>query len=170
MLVAGDTFRAAAGGQLEIWADRSKVEIIRQKEGMDPSSVIFDALASNAAKSSDVILIDTAGRLHTKTNLMDELNKITRVVSKQFSGAPQETLLILDGTTGQNAIHQAKEFSKVAGITGLIITKLDGTAKGGVVLAIQQELRIPVYYIGVGEGVEDLQPFNLHDFVKAILE
>ncbi len=170
LLIAGDTFRAAAGGQLEIWAQRSGVEIIRQPEGFDPAAVIFDALASDKAKSANVILIDTAGRLHTKVNLMEELKKITRVIAKQFPSAPHETLLILDGTTGQNALRQAKEFSQVADISGLIITKLDGTAKGGVVLAIQQEIKIPVYYIGVGEGIDDLQQFDIHDFVKAILE
>ncbi|MBX7151652.1 signal recognition particle-docking protein FtsY [bacterium] len=170
LLAAGDTFRAAAGGQLEIWAQRSSVEIVRQKEGADPAALIFDALASAKAKQSDIVLIDTAGRLHTKVNLMEELKKIHRVIQKQIPEAPHETLLVLDGTTGQNAIQQAKQFSQAVNVTGLVLTKLDGTAKGGVVLAIQQELKIPVYYIGIGEGIDDLEEFHAHDFVQAIVE
>ena len=170
LLVAGDTFRAAAGGQLEIWAQRSSVEIIRHAEGADPASVVFDALASAKAKGYDVVLVDTAGRLHTKINLMEELKKIRRVIEKQIPNAPHETLLVLDGTTGQNAIQQAKQFSQAAQVSGLILTKLDGTAKGGVVLAIQQELNIPVLYIGIGEGIDDLEEFNPHDFIKAMVE
>ncbi len=170
LLVAGDTFRAAAGGQLEIWAQRSSVEIIRQAEGSDPASVVFDALGKARSAGFDVVLIDTAGRLHTKINLMEELKKIRRVIEKQIPQAPHETLLVLDGTTGQNAIQQAKQFSQTAQITGLIMTKLDGTAKGGVVLAIQQDIRLPVYYIGIGEGMEDLEEFDPHEFVKAIVE
>lgn len=170
LLVAGDTFRAAAGGQLEIWAQRSAVEIIRQQEGADPASVVFDALTSAKAHGYDIVLVDTAGRLHTKINLMEELKKIRRVIEKQVPLAPHETLLVLDGTTGQNAIQQAKQFSQTAQISGFILTKLDGTAKGGVVLAIQQELKIPVLYIGIGEGIDDLEEFNPHDFVKAIVE
>ena len=170
LLVAGDTFRAAAGGQLELWAQRSGVEIIRQPEGSDPASVVFDAIQTAKSKAYDVVLIDTAGRLHTKVNLMEELKKIRRVIEKQVPQAPHETLLVLDGTTGQNAIQQAKQFSQVAQVTGLVMTKLDGTAKGGVVLAIQQEIKIPVYYIGIGEGIEDLEEFDPHNFVKAIVE
>jgi fused signal recognition particle receptor len=170
LLVAGDTFRAAAGGQLEIWAQRSGVEIIRQPDGSDPASVVFDALQTAKSKAYDVVLIDTAGRLHTKVNLMEELKKIRRVIEKQIPQAPHETLLVLDGTTGQNAIQQAKQFSQVAQVSGLVMTKLDGTAKGGVVLAIQQEIKIPVYYIGIGEGIEDLEEFDPHNFVKAIVE
>lgn len=170
LLVAGDTFRAAAGGQLEIWAQRSQVEIIRQAEGADPAAVVFDALNSAKSRGYDVVLVDTAGRLHTKVNLMEELKKIRRVIEKQIPQAPHETLLVLDATTGQNAIQQAKQFSQTAQITGLVLTKLDGTAKGGVVLAIQQELKIPVLYIGIGEGMEDLEEFNPRDFIKAIVE
>ncbi|KAB2880535.1 signal recognition particle-docking protein FtsY [bacterium] len=170
LLVAGDTFRAAAGGQLEVWARRSAVEIVRQAEGADPASVVFDALTSAKTRGYDVVLVDTAGRLHTKINLMEELKKIRRVIEKQIPDAPHETLLVLDGTTGQNAIQQAKQFSQAAQISGLILTKLDGTAKGGVVLAIQQELKIPVLFIGIGEGIDDLEEFNSRDFVKAIVE
>lgn len=170
LLVAGDTFRAAAGGQLEVWAQRSSVDIVRQPEGSDPASVIFDALSEAKRKDSDVVLIDTAGRLHTKVNLMEELKKIYRVIQKQIPDAPHETLLVLDGTTGQNAIQQARQFSQAARVTGLVVTKLDGTAKGGVVLAIQQELKIPVLYIGIGEGMEDLEKFDSRAFVQAIVE
>lgn len=170
MLAAGDTFRAAASGQLEIWAKRSQVDIVRQSEGADPASVIFDALASAKAKLYDIVLIDTAGRLHTKVNLMEELKKIDRVIKKQIPEAPHDTLLVLDGTTGQNAIQQAKQFSEAVGVTGIVMTKLDGTAKGGVVIAIQREIKIPVLYIGVGEAVDDLVDFNMHDFVSAIVE
>jgi fused signal recognition particle receptor len=170
LLAAADTFRAAAASQLEIWAQRTEVDIVRQMEGADPAAVVFDALESAKSKNVDVVLIDTAGRLHTKTNLMEELKKIRRVVEKQIPGAPHATLLVLDAGTGQNAIQQAKEFSNAVGVTGLVLTKLDGTAKGGVVIAIQNELKIPVAYIGVGEKVEDLEPFRVHDFVGAILE
>ncbi len=170
LLAAADTFRAAAASQLEIWAQRSEVGIVRQTEGADPAAVVFDALESAKSKNIDVVLIDTAGRLHTKTNLMEELKKIRRVVEKLVPGAPHATLLVLDAGTGQNAIQQAREFSNTVGVTGLVLTKLDGTAKGGVVIAIQNELKIPVAYIGVGEKVEDLEPFRVHDFVGAILE
>lgn len=170
LLAAADTFRAAAASQLEIWAQRTDVDIVRQMEGADPAAVVFDALESAKSKNIDVVLIDTAGRLHTKTNLMEELKKIRRVVEKQIPEAPHATLLVLDAGTGQNAIQQAKEFSNAVGVTGLVLTKLDGTAKGGVVIAIQNELKIPVAYIGVGEKVEDLEPFRVHDFVGAILE
>lgn len=170
MLVAGDTFRAAAGEQLEIWAQRASVEMIRQPEGSDPASVVFDALTTAKSSKFDVVLIDTAGRLHTKVNLMEELKKIHRVIQKQIPEAPHETLLVLDGTTGQNAIQQARHFSQAARVTGLVVTKLDGTAKGGVVLAIQQEMKIPVMYIGIGEGIDDLVPFDPGPFVRAIVE
>lgn len=170
LLAAADTFRAAASGQLEIWAQRANVDIVRQTEGADPAAVVFDALESAKSKKMDVVLIDTAGRLHTKSNLMEELKKIRRVVEKQIPGAPHATLLVLDAGTGQNAIQQAREFSNAVGVTGLVLTKLDGTAKGGVVIAIQNELKIPVTYIGVGEQVDDLEPFRVHDFIGAILE
>jgi len=170
LLAAGDTFRAGAGGQLEVWAQRSSVEIVRQKEGADPSAIIFDALGAAKTRGHDVVLIDTAGRLHTKTHLMEELKKIRRVIQKQIPEAPHETILVLDATTGQNAVQQAKHFSQAVRVTGLILTKLDGTAKGGVVLGIQQELKIPVYYIGIGESIDDLEEFHAHDFVKAIVE
>ncbi|HNH33874.1 MAG TPA: signal recognition particle-docking protein FtsY [bacterium] len=170
LMVAGDTFRAAASNQLEIWARRSDVDIIRQNDGADPSSVIFDAMQSSATGKYDVVLIDTAGRLHTKINLMEELKKMRRVIEKHIPGAPHETILVLDGTTGQNAIQQARQFSQAVQVSGLILTKLDGTAKGGVVLAIQQELKIPVLYIGVGEGIDDLEAFDPHAFIQAIVE
>ncbi|HMY36996.1 MAG TPA: signaling recognition particle receptor family protein, partial [bacterium] len=163
-------FRAAASNQLEIWARRSDVDIIRQNDGADPSSVIFDAMQSSATGKYDVVLIDTAGRLHTKINLMEELKKMRRVIEKHIPGAPHETILVLDGTTGQNAIQQARQFSQAVQVSGLILTKLDGTAKGGVVLAIQQELKIPVLYIGVGEGIDDLEAFDPHAFIQAIVE
>ncbi|MCK6542478.1 signal recognition particle-docking protein FtsY [bacterium] len=170
LMVAGDTFRAAASNQLEIWARRSEVDIIRQNDGADPSAVIFDAMQSATTGKYDVVLIDTAGRLHTKVNLMEELKKMRRVIEKHISGAPHETILVLDGTTGQNAIQQARQFSQAVQVSGLILTKLDGTAKGGVVLAIQQELKIPVLYIGVGEGIDDLEAFDPHAFIQAIVE
>lgn len=170
LVVAGDTFRAGASEQLEIWARRSDVEIIRQRDGADPAAVIFDAMASAKARDFDVVLVDTAGRLHTKINLMEELRKMKRAIEKQIPNAPHETVLVLDGTTGQNAIQQARQFSQSVHVTGLILTKLDGTAKGGAVLAIQQELKIPVRYIGIGEGIDDLVEFNPHDFIKAIVE
>lgn len=170
LMVAGDTFRAAASNQLEIWARRSDVDIIRQNDGADPSAVIFDAMQSAATGKYDVVLIDTAGRLHTKINLMEELKKMRRVIEKHIPGAPHETILVLDGTTGQNAIQQARQFSQAVQVSGLILTKLDGTAKGGVVLAIQQELKIPVLYIGVGEGIDDLEAFDPHAFIQAIVE
>ena len=167
---AADTFRAAANEQLDIWAGRAGVEIIQKHKGADPSSVAFDAVNLGIKDNFDVVIIDTAGRLQNKSNLMDELNKIKRVISKQLSAAPDETLLVLDGTTGQNAVYQASEFAKVTDITGLIITKLDGTAKGGVVFQICASQNIPVKYIGVGEGIEDLQTFDPNLFVSAIFE
>lgn len=168
MLVAGDTFRAAAGEQLEIWASRSRAEIIRQKEGSDPSAVVFDALKASRARGMDIVLIDTAGRLHTRVNLMEELKKIRRTIQKELPGGPQQTLLVLDATMGQNAISQARLFHEAMEINGLILTKLDGTAKGGVIVGISHELELPIRYIGIGEKTEDLQPFDPKDFVSAI--
>lgn len=165
---AADTFRAAANEQLEIWAERAGVEIIMQKQGADPAAVAFDTVKSAQAKGKDIVIIDTAGRLHTKGNLMQELEKITRVITKLKSTGPDEVFLVLDATTGQNAIVQAKEFRKVANLTGLVLTKLDGTAKGGVVIPIVDELRIPVRFIGVGEKIDDLQVFNPIEFVEAL--
>jgi fused signal recognition particle receptor len=165
---AADTFRAAANSQLEVWAERAGVEIIQQHHGADPSAVAYDTLQSAISKEADVVLIDTAGRLHNKAHLMQELEKMTRVMRKLIPDAPHEVLLALDATTGQNALQQAKEFSKVAPITGLILTKLDGTAKGGVVIALANEMKIPVRYIGVGEQIDDLQPFDPLEFSKAL--
>lgn len=169
MLAAGDTFRAAAIDQLEIWANRCNVDLIKHSEGSDPAAVIFDAVQSAKSKKIDVLICDTAGRLHNKKNLMEELKKINRVVEREFPEACKETLLVMDATTGQNALNQAKEFIAVASVNGIILTKLDGTAKGGIVLAISSELNIPVKMIGVGEGIADLQPFNPKAFVDAIL-
>lgn len=170
MLAAADTFRAAAIEQLEVWAERDNVPIVKQSEGADPAAVVFDAAAVAKKQGTDVLIVDTAGRLHNKKNLIDELAKINRVLERELSGSSKETLLVLDASTGQNALVQAKEFTKAANITGIVLTKLDGTAKGGIVLAIKKELGIPVKYIGVGEGAEDLQPFNGNDFVKAMFE
>lgn len=167
-LAAADTFRAAAIDQLKIWADRSGADIVAQGEGSDPAAVVFDAIASAKAKGSDIIIVDTAGRLHNKKHLMDELAKIRRVIDREMPDADKEALLVLDATTGQNAVNQAVEFAKATGITGIILTKLDGTAKGGVVLAIKQTLGIPVKFIGVGEKVDDLQPFDPLEFSKAL--
>ena len=168
LLAAGDTFRAAAADQLEIWAGRAGVDIVRQTEGADPAAVVFDALAAAKARGTDVVLVDTAGRLQNKANLMKELEKISRVIDKTLPGADRETLLVLDGTTGQNALSQAKAFAETAGITGIVLTKLDGTAKGGVVISISHSMGIPVKYIGVGEQIDDLLPFDPDDFVKAL--
>ncbi|WP_303059721.1 signal recognition particle-docking protein FtsY [Veillonella magna] len=168
ILAAADTFRAAASEQLTIWADRAGVPIVKHKEGADPAAVVFDALASAKAKQADVVIIDTAGRLHTKTNLMEELKKIGRVADKQVPGAPHQTLLVLDGTTGQNAVSQAKLFGQAVPVNGIVVTKLDGTAKGGVVISIKEELGVPVRWIGVGEGMDDLRPFNAKDFTNAL--
>ena len=168
-MVAGDTFRAAAADQLEIWAGRSGADIVRQHEGADPASVVFDGIQAAKARGSDVILIDTAGRLHNKTNLMNELNKISRIVSRELPDASREVLLVLDGTTGQNGLIQAKQFKEIAGVTALAITKLDGTAKGGIVVAVADTLQIPVKFIGVGEQADDLMPFVAQDFVDALL-
>ena len=170
LLVAGDTFRAAAADQLEIWAERSGASIVRQHEGADPASVVFDGIQSAKAKGVDVILIDTAGRLHNKQNLMNELNKISRIVDRELPGCSRETLLVLDGTTGQNGLIQAKTFKEIAGVTAIALTKLDGTAKGGIVIAVADELQIPVKFIGVGEKAEDLMPFEGMPFVQALLE
>ena len=170
LLVAGDTFCAAAADQLEIWAERSGASIVRQHEGADPASVVYDGIQSAKAKDVDVILIDTAGRLHNKQNLMNELNKISRIVDRELPGCSRETLLVLDGTTGQNGLIQAKTFKEIAGVTAIALTKLDGTAKGGIVIAVADELQIPVKFIGVGEKAEDLMPFEGMPFVDALLE
>jgi fused signal recognition particle receptor len=167
-LAAADTFRAAAIDQLKIWAERSGADIVAQGEGSDPAAVVFDAISSAKAKGSDLIIVDTAGRLHNKKHLMDELAKIRRVIDRELPDADKEFLLVLDATTGQNAVNQASEFAKATGITGIVLTKLDGTAKGGVVLAIKEELGIPVKFIGVGEKLDDLQPFEPLDFSKAL--
>ena len=169
MLVAGDTFRAAAADQLEIWAGRSGASIVRQHEGADPASVVFDGIQSAKAKGSEVIIIDTAGRLHNKANLMNELNKISRIVDRELPGAAKEVLLVLDGTTGQNGLIQAKQFKEIAGVTAMAITKLDGTAKGGIVIAVSDALQIPVKFVGVGEQADDLMPFVASDFVEALI-
>ena len=168
ILAAGDTFRAAAIEQLEIWADRSHCEIIKQNEGSDPAAVIYDAISAAKARHADVIICDTAGRLHNKKHLMDELAKINRIIDRELPDASKEKLLVLDATTGQNAVNQAEQFSLATGITGIVLTKLDGTAKGGVVLAIKEGLSIPVKYIGVGEQIDDLQPFDAEDFARAL--
>jgi fused signal recognition particle receptor len=168
MFVAGDTFRAAAIEQLQVWGERVGAEVVKQKQGSDPSAVVFDGLASALAKRTDVVLIDTAGRLHTKTNLMEELEKTHRVIQRKLPGAPHEVWLVLDATTGQNAIPQAEMFHKALGLTGIILTKLDGTAKGGIVVGICHEMKIPIRFIGIGEKMDDLRPFNAPDFVDAI--
>ena len=170
MLVAGDTFRAAAAEQLTIWAERSGADIVRHEEGSDPASVVFDGIAAAKARGSDVIIIDTAGRLHNKANLMNELNKMTRIIARELPEADRETLLVLDATTGQNGLIQAKQFKETADITGIVLTKLDGTAKGGIVFAIAGELELPVKYIGVGEGADDLMPFEPRAFAEALLQ
>ena len=169
LLVAGDTFRAAAADQLEIWAERSGAAIVRQQEGADPASVVFNGIQSAKAKGSDVIIIDTAGRLHNKTNLMNELNKISRIVERELPGAAREVLRVLDGTSGQNGLIQAKQFTEIAGVTCLALTKLDGTAKGGIVIAVADALQLPVKFVGVGEKADDLMPFVAKDFVDALL-
>ena len=169
LLAAGDTFRAAAADQLTIWAERAGVDIVKQHEGADPASVVYDALAAAKARGTDVVLIDTAGRLHNKQNLMNELNKISRVVDRELPDCARETLLVLDATTGQNGLIQAKQFRESAGLTGIVLTKLDGTAKGGIVVAIAKELGLPVKFVGLGEGVDDLQPFDAQSYVEALL-
>ena len=170
LIAAADTFRAAAGEQLSEWAARAGVDIIGGTEGADPASVIFDAVSAAKARNVDVLLCDTAGRLHNKKNLMEELKKINRIIDREFPDAHRENLIVLDGTTGQNALQQAKEFSEVADVTGIVLTKLDGTAKGGIAVAIQSELQIPVKYIGVGESIEDLQKFDARQFVDALFD
>ncbi len=169
MLIAGDTFRAAAADQLEIWAGRSGADIVRQHEGADPASVVFDGIQAAKARNVDVILVDTAGRLHNKQNLMNELNKISRIVERELPESAREVLLVLDGTTGQNGLIQAKQFKEIAGVTAIALTKLDGTAKGGIVVAVADALQIPVKFIGVGEQADDLMPFEARDFVEALL-
>ena len=170
LLVAADTFRAAAADQLEIWAERSGAAIVRQTEGADPASVVYDGIQSARAKAVDVIIIDTAGRLHNKTNLMNELNKISRIVNRELPNAAKEVLLVLDGTTGQNGLIQAKQFKEIAGVTAIALTKLDGTAKGGIVISVADALQIPVKFVGVGEKAEDLMPFEAREFVEALIQ
>lgn len=170
LVAAADTFRAAAIEQLEVWTERAGVPIIKQKEGSDPAAVVFDALTAAKARSVDVVICDTAGRLHNKKNLMDELKKISRIVHEQAEGSSLEVLLALDATTGQNAVNQAKQFNEAADITGIILTKLDGTAKGGIIISITEDLKIPVKLVTVGEGIEDIEPFNSRDFVNALFE
>ena len=170
LLIAGDTFRAAAADQLEIWAGRSGADIVRQHEGADPASVVFDGIQAAKARNADVILVDTAGRLHNKTNLMNELNKISRIVQRELPDAAKEVLLVLDGTTGQNGLIQAKQFKEIAGVTAMALTKLDGTAKGGIVIAVADALQIPVKFVGVGEQADDLMPFEARAFVDALLQ
>ncbi len=168
ILGAADTFRAAAIDQLEIWAQRSGADIVKQNEGSDPAAVVYDAISAAKSRNADVVICDTAGRLHNKKNLMDELAKISRIIDRELPDADKEVLLVLDATTGQNAVNQAREFKNAAGITGIVLTKLDGTARGGVVLAIKEDLNVPVKFIGVGEQVDDLQPFNAEDFANAL--
>ncbi len=170
LLVAGDTFRAAAAEQLTVWAERAGASIVRHEEGSDPASVVFDGIAAAKARGADVIIIDTAGRLHNKQNLMNELNKITRIIKRELPEADSETLLVLDATTGQNGLIQAKQFKETADISGIVLTKLDGTAKGGIVFAIADELKLPVKFIGVGESADDLMPFEPAGFVEALLQ
>ena len=169
LLCAADTFRAAAADQLEIWANRADCEIVRSVEGADPGAVLFDSLAAAKARNVDVVLCDTAGRLHNKVNLMNELGKLRKIIDRETPDAAKETLLVLDATTGQNGLQQAKVFRETAGLTGIILTKLDGTAKGGICVAIAQELGVPVKYVGLGEGIDDLQPFNAEEYVKALI-
>ncbi len=168
MLCAGDTFRAAAAEQLTVWAERARVPIIKHAEGADPAAVVFDAIQSAKAQGADLLIVDTAGRLHNKKNLMDELSKMRRVIDREYPEADTRCILVLDATTGQNGLMQARAFKEVAEIGGIILSKLDGTAKGGIALAIRQELEVPVWYIGVGEGIDDLQPFNAKEFVEAL--
>lgn len=169
LLCAADTFRAAAADQLEIWANRAECEIVRSVEGADPGAVLFDSLAAAKARGVDVVLCDTAGRLHNKVNLINELSKLRKIIDRETPDASKETLLVLDATTGQNGLQQAKVFRETAGLTGIILTKLDGTAKGGICVAIAQELGVPVKYVGLGEGIDDLQPFNAEEYVKALI-
>jgi len=170
LICAADTFRAAAVEQLEIWARRAGVDMVRAREGADPAAVVFDAIASGKARGRDPILVDTAGRLHTRANLMQELDKIKRVASREVEGAPQEVLLVLDATVGQNGVAQAREFMGVAGVNGIVLTKLDGTAKGGVAVAIAHDLKLPIRYVGIGEGIDDLVPFSAEEYVSGLFE
>ena len=170
LLCAGDTFRAAAAEQLEIWAQRAGTDIVRHEEGSDPGAVVYDAICAAKARGSDVIIIDTAGRLHNKQNLMNELGKIRRIITRELPESDVETLMVLDATTGQNGLIQAKQFLETAGLTGIVLTKLDGTAKGGIVFAIANELKLPVKYVGVGEGIDDLIPFDAKSFVEALFK
>ena len=170
VVAAADTFRAAAAEQLNVWTDRAGVDIIKQAAGADPASVVYDAISAVKSRGADVLIIDTAGRLHNKKNLMDELAKIDRVIGRELPGAAKETLLVLDATTGQNAVYQAKEFKEASKITGLVLTKLDGTAKGGIIISIKKELGIPVKFIGVGEQIDDMKPFNSREFAGALFE
>ena len=169
LLCAGDTFRAAAADQLEIWSQRAGVDIVRQHEGADPGAVLFDALQAAKARNADVVLCDTAGRLHNKQNLMNELAKLRKIIDRETPDAAKETLLVLDATTGQNGLIQARQFKETAGLTGIILTKLDGTAKGGIVVAIAQELQVPVKFVGVGEGIDDLRPFDAKEFTRELV-
>lgn len=168
LICAADTFRAAAVDQLQVWADRAGVDLVRAREGADPAAVVFDAVTAAKARGRDLVLVDTAGRLHTRSNLMQELEKIRRVIAREVPGAPHETLLVLDATVGQNALVQAREFMAVAGVTGLVLTKLDGTARGGIVVAIAHELKLPIRFVGVGEGIDDLLPFDAARYVDAL--
>jgi fused signal recognition particle receptor len=170
LICAADTFRAAAVDQLQIWADRAGVDLVRAKEGSDPAAVVFDAVSAGKSRGRDVVLIDTAGRLHTRTNLMNELDKIRRVAAREVPGAPQEVLLVLDATVGQNGLVQAREFTSVAGVTGIVLTKLDGTAKGGIAVAIAHDLKLPIRYVGVGEAIDDLLPFSSREYVDALFQ
>ena len=170
LICAADTFRAAAVEQLEIWAHRAGVDIVRAREGSDPAAVVFDAVTSAKARGRDPVLVDTAGRLHTRVNLMNELDKIKRVAARAADGAPHEVLLVLDATVGQNGVQQAREFTNVAGVTGIVLTKLDGTAKGGVAVAIAHDLKLPIRYVGVGEGIDDLIPFSPREYVDALFQ
>jgi fused signal recognition particle receptor len=170
LICAADTFRAAAVDQLQIWADRAGVDMVRAKEGSDPAAVVFDAMTTAKARQRDVVLVDTAGRLHTRTNLMNELDKIRRVAGREVPGAPHDVLLVLDATVGQNGLAQAREFTNVAGVTGIVLTKLDGTAKGGIAVAIAHDLKLPIRYVGVGEAVDDLLPFSAREYVDAIFQ
>jgi fused signal recognition particle receptor len=170
LICAADTFRAAAVEQLEIWAKRAGVDIVRAREGSDPAAVVFDAISSGKSKGRDPILVDTAGRLHTRVNLMQELEKIKRIAAREVPGAPQEVLLVLDATVGQNGVIQAREFMNAAGVNGIVLTKLDGTAKGGVAVAIANDLKLPIRYVGVGEGIDDLVPFSSEEYVNGLFE
>jgi fused signal recognition particle receptor len=170
LICAADTFRAAAVDQLQVWADRAGVDIVRAREGSDPAAVVFDALAAGKARGRDLVLVDTAGRLHTRTNLMGELDKIRRIAEREVPGAPHEVLLVLDATVGQNGLAQAREFTNVAGVNGIVLTKLDGTAKGGIALAIAHDLKLPIRFVGVGEGIDDLLPFSPDEYVEALFQ